>query len=67
MSRLLAISLIFGLIAGILVGGFHNLFTVPVMERAIALEEARAVTDPPRRRGRKRPPCPRAGRGSAWS
>ena len=47
MSRLLTISLIFGLIAGLLVGGFHNLFTVPVMERAIALEEARTVSDAP--------------------
>ena len=47
MSRLVTISVISGLIAGLLVGGFHNLFTVPVMERAIALEETRAVTEAP--------------------
>ena len=51
MSRLLTISLIFGLISGLLVGGFHNLFTVPVMERAIALEEARAVSEAPEAAG----------------
>lgn len=56
MSRLLTISLIFGLIAGLLVGGFHNLFTVPVMERAIALEEARAVTEAPAAPGEEETP-----------
>ena len=61
MSRLLAISLIFGLIAGLLVGGFHNLFTVPVMERAIALEEARAVTDPPAAAGAEETPVSPGG------
>ena len=56
MSRLLTISLIFGLIAGLLVGGFHNLFTVPVMERAIALEEARAVSESPSAAGAEETP-----------
>ena len=43
MKRLLVTSVIVGAIAGLLVGGFHNLFTVPVMERAIVLEERRAA------------------------
>jgi predicted cobalt transporter CbtA len=47
MPRVLPIALIVGLIAGLLVGGFHNLFTVPVMERAIALEEERAAPEAP--------------------
>ena len=47
MPRILPIALIVGLIAGLLVGGFHNLFTVPVMERAIALEEQRAAAEAP--------------------
>jgi hypothetical protein len=44
MKRLLITSVIFGIIAGLLVGGFYNLFQVPVMERAIALEEERAAS-----------------------
>jgi hypothetical protein len=43
MPRMLAIVVVAGLISGLLVGGFHNLFTVPVIERAIALEEERAA------------------------
>ena len=43
MKRLLLTSVIIGAIAGLLVGGFHNLFTVPVMERAIVLEEQRSA------------------------
>ena len=39
MKRLLVTSVIVGVIAGLLVGGFYNLFQVPVMERAIAIEE----------------------------
>ena len=46
MKRLLVTSVVTGLIAGLLVGGFHNLFTVPVMERAIALEEERSASEP---------------------
>ena len=47
MPRMLIIAVVMGLIAGLLVGGFHNLFTVPVMERAIALEEERAAAEAP--------------------
>ena len=47
MKRILITSIIVGAIAGLLVGGFHNLFTVPVMERAIVLEEERAATEAP--------------------
>ena len=45
MKRLLITPLIVGLIAGLIVGGFHNLFTVPVVERAIALEEQGAASE----------------------
>jgi len=41
--RILIIGLVAGLFAGLLVGGFHNLFTVPVIERAIDFEEARSA------------------------
>ena len=47
MPRMLIIAVVVGLIAGLLVGGFHNLFTVPVMERAIVLEEERAAAESP--------------------
>lgn len=48
MKRLVITSVLVGIIGGLLVGGFYNLFQVPVMERAIALEEERAasVTSP---------------------
>ena len=42
MPRILIVGLVAGLLAGRLVGGFHNLFTVPVIERAIAVEEERS-------------------------
>lgn len=45
MPRILIIGLLVGLVSGFLVGGFHNLFTVPVMERAIILEEQRAMLE----------------------
>ncbi|MCH7663655.1 MAG: CbtA family protein, partial [Chloroflexi bacterium] len=45
MPRILKIAVISGLVAGLLVGGFHNLFTVPVMERAIMLEEERSAAE----------------------
>ncbi len=47
MKRLLVTSVIVGIIAGLLVGGFYNLFQVPVMERAIALEEERSASVTP--------------------
>ncbi len=45
MPKVLTIALVAGLVAGLLVGGFHNLFTVPVIERAIALEEQQAAAE----------------------
>ncbi len=45
MKRLLLTSIIVGAIAGLLVGGFDNLLVVPVLERAIVLEEARAAAE----------------------
>ena len=47
MKRLLLTSVIIGVIAGFLVGGFYNLFMVPVMERAIDLEGERAASVTP--------------------
>ena len=44
MKRLLLTSVIVGIFAGLLVGGFYNLFQVPVMERAIVLEEERTAS-----------------------
>ena len=46
MPRFLVVCVVTGLVAGLLVGGFHNLFTVPVMERAIAFEEERSAQQP---------------------
>ena len=46
MPRILKVSAVIGLLAGLLIGGFDNIFTVPVLERAIALEEARAESQP---------------------
>ncbi len=45
MPRVLTIAMIVGLLAGLIVGGFNNIFTVPVIERAITLEEQRAVQE----------------------
>lgn len=47
MKRLLLTSVIVGVIAGFLVGGFYNLFVVPVMERAIDIEEQRSASVTP--------------------
>ena len=47
MKRLLVTSVIVGIIAGLLVGGFYNLFQVPVMERAIDLEDQRSASVTP--------------------
>ena len=55
MKRLLLTSVIVGAIAGLLVGGFHNLFTVPVMERAIVLEEQRSAEAMPAPAGEEGP------------
>ncbi len=45
MRNVLPVSLIMGAIAGLLVGGFLNVFNVPVMEWAISLEEAAAEAE----------------------
>ena len=47
MRNMLPVSLVMGAIAGILVGGFLNVFNVPVMEWAIELEEAAAAAEGP--------------------
>ncbi len=41
-TNILPLSLIMGAVAGLLAGGFLNIFNVPVMEWAISLEEAAA-------------------------
>ena len=45
MTRFLLTCVIAGAIAGLLVGGFDNLLMVPVLERAIVLEEERAAAE----------------------
>ena len=40
---MLKTAVVVGLIAGLIVGGLHNIVTVPVIEEAIALEEAAAL------------------------
>jgi len=42
MQRTILRAVLVGLVAGLIVGVFHNIFTVPVIERAIVLEEERA-------------------------
>ncbi len=42
MQRVILRAVLVGIVAGLIVGVFHNIFTVPVIERAIALEEERA-------------------------
>ncbi len=46
MPGILRTGVIVGLLAGLIVGGFHNLFTIPVIEDAIAFEEQRALQEP---------------------
>ena len=47
MRNMLPLALIMGAIAGLLVGGFVNVFNVPVMEWAIELEGAAAAAEAP--------------------
>ena len=47
MYRIMLIAVVVGAISGLVVGGYYNLFTVPVMERAIVLEEERAAAETP--------------------
>ena len=42
---MLKTAIVVGLVAGLVVGGFHNVVTVPVIEEAIAFEEAAAAED----------------------
>jgi hypothetical protein len=42
MRSVLPVALVMGLLSGLLVGGYFNIFNVPVMEWAISLEEAAA-------------------------
>ena len=43
MYRIMLIAVVVGVVSGLLVGGFDNLFTVPVLEQAIILEGERAA------------------------
>ena len=43
MQRTIIRAVLAGLVAGLLVGVYHNIFTVPVIEQAIVLEEERAA------------------------
>ena len=45
MRNVLPVSLVMGAIAGLLVGGYFNIFNVPVMEWAISMEEAAAEAE----------------------
>ena len=47
MRNILPLSLVIGLLAGVLVGGYMNVFNVPVMEWAIELEGAAAAAEAP--------------------
>ena len=47
MRNILPLALIMGALAGLLVGGFMNVFNVPVMEWAIELEGAAAAAEAP--------------------
>ena len=45
MRSILPVALVMGIIVGLLVGGYLNVFNVPVMEWAISLEEAAAAAE----------------------
>ena len=45
-TNIMPLALIMGAVAGLLAGGFLNIFNVPVMEWAISLEEAAAAASP---------------------
>ena len=47
MRSVLPVSLVMGVVAGLLVGAYFNVFNVPVMEWAITLEEAAAAAEAP--------------------
>lgn len=57
MQRLILRAVLVGVVAGLMVGVFHNIFTVPVIERAITLEEERAAAAlPPGTQVEEEPP-----------
>lgn len=57
MQRLILRAVLVGVVAGLIVGVFHNIFTVPVIERAITLEEERAAAAlPPGTQVEEEPP-----------
>ena len=43
MQRTIIRAVLVGIVAGLIVGAYHNIFTVPIIERAIVLEEERAA------------------------
>lgn len=43
MQRTIVRAVLAGIVAGLIVGLYHNIFTVPIIERAIVLEEERAA------------------------
>ena len=43
MQRTIIRAVLVGIVAGLIVGVYHNVFTVPIIERAIVLEEERAA------------------------
>ena len=47
MTSVLPVSLVMGVVVGLLVGAYFNVFNVPVMEWAISLEEAAAAAEAP--------------------
>ena len=47
MQRTIIRAVLVGIVAGLIVGVYHNVFTVPIIERAIALEEERAAAQLP--------------------
>ena len=57
MQRTIVRAVLVGIVAGLMVGVFHNIFTVPVIERAITLEEERAAAAlPPGTQVEEEPP-----------
>ena len=47
MQRMILRAVLVGIVAGLIVGVYHNIFTVPIIERAIVLEEERAAAAMP--------------------
>ena len=43
MQKMIIRAVLVGMVAGLIVGLYHNVFTVPIIERAIVLEEERAA------------------------